>query len=188
MITKDEARKQIKEFRSTVDIHEVDYMSRKACDNLMSLPEYRLYSTIFAYCAVNNEVDTTQIIMDALDNGKTVALPRVVDGDIVFYAIRNLDDLEFGFMGIPEPPERDEYKIDKDDVFVVIPGLAFDSKGNRSGYGKGFYDRFLANHPGCLKVGFAFEKQIFDELENNEHDIGLDLIVTENRIVDCRKH
>jgi 5-formyltetrahydrofolate cyclo-ligase len=91
-----------------------------------------------------------------------------------------------GPYGILEP-RRDtrEYVVPPDDAPVIVPGIAFSPAGHRIGYGKGYYDRFLAAHHG-LKLGLAYEMQIVPSIPSDTHDVPVDLVITETATYDCR--
>lgn len=71
----------------------------------------------------------------------------------------------------------------KEDTLMILPGLAFDGMGGRLGYGGGFYDRYLAKHPNCMKMGVAYDFQCIKEVVKDEKDICVDIIITDKRIV-----
>ena len=171
MITKKEARNKSKEYRRNLDIKEADFYSLGICEKLMSMYEYEQADVIYVYKSVNNEVDMDYLIKKALAAGKKVALPRVCDGHILFYRITDDSDLVYGYMGIPEPAANPYNLTDTDEGLIIVPGLAFDTGCNRTGYGGGFYDKFLAKHPGLTKVGVAYDAQIYDAVEADEYDI-----------------
>ena len=131
-----------------------------------------------------NEWDSRVLVRAALLSGKTVAAPRVDAATrmLELYAIADPEgDVGLSRQGIPEPaphclPVARE-RID----FVVIPGIAFDSNGNRLGYGGGYYDRLLPLMPGATRVAGAFDLQIVAEVPVGPNDIAIDAIVTESR-------
>ena len=181
-MTKNEARKLAKEIRNGMNAEMADKCSETIQDTLLSMEEYRSADTIFLYKSVNNEVDTDKLIERAFKDGKKVALPKVVGSDIKFYRIESMEELVFGYMGIPEP-EADPYKlIEDEEALLVLPGVAFDEKLNRVGYGGGFYDRFIDAHPDMVKIALAYEKQIMTGIEFDEHDRKADLIITEKKV------
>lgn len=181
MITKIEARKLIKEYRSKLSSNEADSMSRCIQEKVLATEDYKYSDVVLIYKSVNNEVDTDMIIEDAISKGKKVALPKVIDKDIIFYQITSNDDLIFGYMGIPEPEDNPYKMIDDPDALLIMPGLAFDYNFNRVGYGGGFYDRYIASHPDNKKIAIAFDKQIFDEIDVGDYDKKVDIIFTDKR-------
>lgn len=100
-----------------------------------------------------------------------------------FYEIHDLKECEPGYMGIPEPPLcASPYSFKEGrDALMILPGLAFDKKGGRLGYGGGFYDRFLESYPSLTKMGIGFAFQCIEEVPVNTQDINMDVIVTEEK-------
>ena len=183
MISKKQARKQAKTLRAALTTGEVTRNSLIICNKLISHPEFIKVDTIYMYTSINNEVDTDVIINKALELGKTVALPKVDGETMNFFIIKSLDEVTKGYMGIREPDVPDNRLITVDSGLIIVPGVAFDRKHNRTGYGKGYYDRFLANSPKIYKVGLAHSCQIFDEIEADMWDIPLDVIMTEEETI-----
>ncbi len=135
------------------------------------------------YSPVNNEVFTEAIFSAARASSKRVAYPRVRDQDIDFIEVDSRDDLRPGTFGVLEPGPGEVVPLEELDL-LIVPGVAFDVEGHRLGYGKGFYDRALhliANR-GRL-MGLCFELQLLPGLPAQPHDVRMDVIVTENRII-----
>ena len=183
MITKIEARNKVKQFRSELSADKADQKTMAVIDKLYGLPEFQDESILYLYKSVNNEIETEKIIQDALRLGKTVAIPKVCGRNISFYRITYEEDLDFGYMVIPEPSPNPYKMVDTEEGIIIVPGLAFDIHKNRTGYGGGFYDRFLKTHPHLLKIGVAYDEQIFDELQTDDFDITMDMIITDKRII-----
>lgn len=142
---------------------------------------------VFAYASYSHETDTWAFLQECLDKGMRVALPRVCsDGSSMeFYYIAAPKDVEKGYKGIPEPSEnceRADCLNGSENRIILVPGVGFDRKRNRVGYGKGFYDRYLAAHTFRKKIAVAFEFQIFDEIECEDNDIKPDVVITEKEI------
>lgn len=190
---KTELRKLIKEKRKTFSKKELDKLSLKIADNLLSLKEMAFAKNVLIYVSTKGEVDTLRLIEELFKLGKIVYVPKVIDiktGLMRFYKISSLEDLEPGCMNILEPKKSLEILEESliDDSFVIVmPGLAFDKKGHRLGYGGGFYDRFNARvYSGLLKLALSFDFQLVDELIANEFDIDVDKVITENEIINCK--
>lgn len=136
--------------------------------------------TAFCVYGLQKEVMTRDLIEKALQMGKTVAVPRVEGDDMVYYEIKDFSTLKSGYFGIMEP---DGGKVcTREEGFLLVPGVAFDPARHRVGYGKGFYDRFLAAHPGFTTVAAAFEFQLFDAVPFEETDVLPQMLVTEQKI------
>ena len=135
---------------------------------------------IYCYIDFRNEVETKKIIEKAWELGKKVAVPKI-DGDFMeFFYIQSFHELSPGNWGIYEPIlERIAYG---NNVLVIMPGAAFDMNKHRVGYGKGYYDKYLAKHPDYQTMALAFELQMLENIPADEHDICPQIIVTEEHI------
>ena len=142
-----------------------------------ALPEFCQAERIMAYADYNHEVMTGFLIEEAWKVGKEVAVPKVVGKDMVFYRLTDFEQLAPGYFGIPEPVEGEI--VHWDQALMIMPGVAFDRKNNRVGYGGGFYDRFLEKNPDILRVAVAFDFQILDQVPVWPTDIYPQIIVTE---------
>jgi 5-formyltetrahydrofolate cyclo-ligase len=141
-----------------------------------------------------DEVSTELIIRTALSqklNGglKTVAVPRVSGETMDFFIIHNESDLEPGHFNILEPKPHCEPLYAYHNAVCITPGLIFTEDGHRLGYGKGYYDRFFAGRPEVLKIGLAFDKNVYRTgfIKTDNFDIPVDIIVTERRVIDVRQ-
>ncbi len=157
---------------------------------LSSTSEFRLAKTVLLYASFRSEVSTFSIMEDALAAGKRVFLP-VVDNKIKElrpYQIRSLSELSSGFMGIPEPAVRKEMERDAGESdLIIIPGAAFDTGGNRLGYGAGYYDKMLSRLTRRIPlIALAYEEQIVDFIRSEPHDVRVQMIVTDRRTIVCR--
>jgi 5-formyltetrahydrofolate cyclo-ligase len=158
--------------------------SLMAQQRLVSLAEFIQARCIALYAPTHNETDTAHILATAFDTGKRVLYPAVCGDRMVFRQVEGLEDLAEGRFGILEPCSTGyDHQADEPDL-IVVPGVAFDLCGHRIGYGKGFYDRFL-QHPGRTAhlVGLCHDFQLIDgPIPAEEHDIRMELIVTELRV------
>lgn len=151
------------------------------------LAEYESAARVFAYYSIGREVNTHNIISDALDKGKTVALPVVLGGGAMEYAvIESLED-EFmnGQLSIPEPREGAARISPQAGDFLLVPALRFDKHGFRLGQGGGYYDRLLA---GCraFSAGLCRERMLMADMPLEPHDMAVNCLVTENRVTRLR--
>lgn len=133
-------------------------------------------ASIYGYLPYNQEVRTIPMLEQALRDGKRVAVPKVFGDEMRFIWMTDLSQVEKGYSGIPEPiangPEADDAS-----ALVLMPGLAFDPKGHRIGYGGGFYDKFLAREPEHPTVALCYDFQMMDFLETEEFDVPVDLVL-----------
>ncbi len=157
--------------------------SLKIIQNLINLDIYQNSKVILCYSNFKSEVETLGIIQDALKTNKTVAFPKVInDTRIVFYQINSLDELKPGYQGILEPNNNQlDYSLIKD-ALMIVPGTVFDTKGNRLGYGKGYYDRFIAKYKPKYTIGLAYEIQLSNEIIPSKYDQKIDVVITENNV------
>lgn len=184
---KNEIRRQNKEKRAGMAVEEANTKSLSAEEIFLASEFYKKAKTIMLYMPLGNETDTEEIIKDAFNNGKKVIFPVTdkVTGMITPYYATKDTKFEQGAFSISEPVDTEIANVDDIDVFV-IPGIAFDKKGARVGFGKGCYDRLLQNCTG-VKVGLCYDFQICGQIITDKHDIAMDYIVTENRFIDCTK-
>lgn len=134
-------------------------------------------NTILAYHSLPDEVSTHDLIRK-YSKTKTVLLPKVIgNGEMEIRRYRGEEDLRQGSFGIMEPCGEIFSHYDKIDI-AIIPGMAFDLKGNRLGRGKGYYDRFLSHAPNIYKVGICFPFQLVEEVPTGENDVAMDLVVS----------
>lgn len=187
METKAEIRKRILEVRKKLSDQETAAKSEAIVHKVIKTPEYKEADNILLYADYCREVMTRGIFEDALLHRKRIYFPRVdkMTNTMEFYQVISLRQLERGYMDILEPREdiKMRYKFQpKEDTLAVLPGVAFDTSGYRLGYGKGFYDKFLANRRQISTMALAFACQIIDEIPRDAHDIKMDKIVTEEII------
>ncbi len=170
-------RREIGEKKRVLTAREIGTRSAVLAEKLFSTPQYRQVKSLYAYLSFNQEVRTRPIIERAWADGKRVAVPKVVGGDIVFIWIDSFDALApLGTFNIPEPVS-DGPVADDPSALILMPGLAFDVSGNRVGYGGGYYDRYLAAHPGHATVALCYGFQLYDRLETDAHDIRTDIVI-----------
>ncbi len=178
-------RGEILEKRDSLPSEQITELSERLQKNLSVLDGYVKSRIVLFYASHKNEVETDGMILEALLSRK-VLLPRMEGGQIIPTLIMDLDNLIPGHGGIREPLSAPSVKISNIDC-VIVPGIAFDGAGHRLGTGKGFYDVFLKKATHAVKIGLAFECQVVDAIPHEEHDVRMDFVVTEKRIVDCRK-
>ena len=118
----------------------------------------------------------------SLLNEKRVFLPRVNGSRMDFYEISDITELSPGAFGIYEPDIEGKEPDYSKNGLLIMPGVAFDSLGNRIGFGGGFYDKYLSEGGRFLKIALAYDFQILENLPAEEHDEKTDIVVTENTI------
>ena len=134
------------------------------------------------YCYVDHQLEagTRLIIEEAWRLGKDVWAPRVIGQRMEFFGIDSFSKLRPGTLGILEP--EGGTLADGKDALVIMPGVAFDVKRHRIGYGGGYYDRYLAAHPKLHTMAVAFDCQVLDEVPYDEHDIRPQILITETSV------
>lgn len=162
---------------------QINSKSLKILQKLINLDIYQKAKTILLYANIKSEVETLEIAQNALKNNKTIAFPKVInDIEMSFHKINFLDDLKPGYQGILEPSSNQlDYSLIKDAI-MIVPGTVFDTKGNRLGYGKGYYDRFIAKYRPKYTIGLAYEIQLSDEITPDKYDQKIDIVITENNV------
>ena len=193
-MTKQEIRKEIKVLCS----QNADLLAAKSteiCKKILSSPQYKTATTLFAYMALPDEVDLTSVILDALEKGKNVALPKIISqGENIikfFYLDKSkklTEQTSTGTYNILEPDESLPATPDPaQKTLILVPGRAFTKEGDRLGRGKGYYDRFLSekivgssptmtSFPNFMLAGVCFDFQIKKSLPVDDRDIKMDFI------------
>lgn len=152
-----------------------------AQQRLLLTPEFTAASVVGLYCPVRNEVFTEEIFTAARLAGKAVAYPRVRGDQLDFVEVKQREELVPGAYRILEPSGAKIVPLPALEM-IVVPGVAFDFTGHRLGYGKGYYDRFLQEGRGPL-VGLCFDFQLVSKLPAEDHDIRMDLLITDKRML-----
>ena len=138
------------------------------------------------FASFNSEVNTHDMIKKTFGK-KNIVIPKIIQHEIEPSVIIDFDNLvPSGKFGILEPIEAMKIAYKNIDL-VLVPGIAFDKEGHRIGYGFGYYDKFLKKVPKAIKIGLCFDFQIVNKIPREEHDAPVDLIVTEERFVECKE-
>ena len=186
---KEEIRKELIDLRKNLSNIEVLEKSNKIKNRLFKMKEFNDASTILFYVSYDNEVYTHEMIKDCITNKKNVVVPitDIKNKKLIISKLESWDDLSLGAYNILEPKKEKIKEISIDELDLIIaPGVGFDEKGNRIGHGKGCYDNLLKNSKASI-IGLSFEFQIIKNIPIEKHDIPIDKIVTEKRIIVCKK-
>ncbi len=177
---KKEVRKKLSSLRNELA---KDY--RNVCDGLIfdlvvNSEAYLKSTTVLAYYPVKSEPQIIPIICRAIDDGKNVAFPisNTNDYTLKFKYVKDISQLQMGAYSIPEPPQSAPEYNGEGTVLCIVPAIAFDKSGRRIGYGKGFYDRFLAKFKG-VTMGVCYSRLLVESLPCEDVDIPIDIIITE---------
>ncbi len=141
--------------------------------------------TIALTIAREIELETKPIIEEAWKQGKTVVIPKCYpknNYEMKFFQFTNVKELENVYLDLYEPTEDISKLIQKNEIdLIVVPGLLFDQRGYRIGYGGGYYDRYLKDFLNN-KISIAMEEQVVQFLPYDDYDIPVDAIITDEKI------
>ena len=177
-------RQEYRAKRTSLTEEEKRYRDKRIAHTVRSLWQYRDNDLLLTYVSTPIEVDTHAIIKTALEDGKTVAVPRCVPQTrrMEFYRIRSMEELEVGSFGVLEPlPNKENLVEDVSHGLCLVPAFCYDFLGYRLGYGKGYYDRFLSAFGGNM-IGICYSDCIRHRLPHGRFDRAVELIVTEKFI------
>lgn len=144
--------------------------------------------TIGVTIATSIEWDTNMIIKQAWNEGKTVAIPKCLPKtkQLIFYSIKSFSELESGYAQLLEPNPQLSTLVNKNDIdLLIVPGIVFDKRGYRIGFGGGYYDRFLKNFHNTT-MSLVGDDQFIDKVPINEYDIPVQYLITEKAIVKAK--
>ena len=191
-MTKAQIREIMKGRREKLSLEERKKMNDLIQEQLFQTEIYRQSNQLLSYVSFQAEANTRTIISKARFDGKKVFVPRVEGKNMNFYQISNFEDLVPSKFGVPEPiPNPDLLfhlkELENSKVLILVPGLAFDTNGNRIGYGAGYYDRYLAldTKNNFIKIALAYEFQILESIVYEEYDIPVDYIITPKQMIQC---
>ena len=182
---KNTLRQQIKQQRKALTHEEIACKSEKITAFITASDIYKNADCVCVYMAAFNEPRTIPFIHTALADGKRVCIP-LSDTDsctLTLSYISSTDDLTAGAYGILEPVRIDVASPGDIDL-ILVPGIVFDENGSRIGFGKGFYDRLLADTR-AKKAGICYDFQVCSGIAADAHDIPMDVLITENGITVC---
>ena len=176
-MNKTQLRAWIRQQKRAMTAEQIEKASRQLGEKFAACQQYIQAKTIYGYMPYNQEVRTVPMLEQAMKDGKQVAVPKVYGDTMRFILVTDLTAMEKSEFGIPEPI-ADGPVADDPNALVLMPGLAFTAKGDRMGYGGGFYDKFLAQEPAHPTVALCYDFQLVDSLPTEEYDIPVDLVLT----------
>jgi len=169
-------RIQMRQLRGAVDIEQKKAYDAWICQQLWQNIEETNMQTVHCYLPMDTEIDIRPLIRQMLTANLRVVTPKTLPGrQLKHLLLKSLDQIEKGVFGTTFPANSQEYQGTYD--LIIVPGLAFDDEGNRLGYGGGYYDNFLIQHPEALKVGIFYPFQKVEQLPLEPHDFPLDQIL-----------
>ena len=181
METKKLIRKKARSLRSSFAEEKVSSVSQQICIKLLEQKWYNLCDTILVYASIGQEISLSSFIERAWKDGKRIAFPRVSGDAMDFYYVYDVSFLEKGCFGIPEPKETCAKAFPHGGMVMLIPGLTFSAEGQRIGYGKGYYDRYLKCHNGIYKIGICYDELLTQAWPEDEYDVSMDYVITEKK-------
>lgn len=195
-MTKSEIRIDQKKRRDELTKEQRHLFDESILSKLLGTKEYQDCKRLFTYISFQAEINTLPIIAQAFLQGKQVYVPKVEAHGMEFYEISSMEGLQRSNYGILEPIGCKESRYvplsnspNQKDNIMLLPGLAFDSTGNRIGYGAGYYDRYLNLHPKdtFYKIALAYDFQMIERVPAKEFDVRADAIITPTTIHSCVK-
>lgn len=177
MESKEDLRKKYISIRN--NIQNKKEKSLKIFHKIINEEIYKKANVIAIYKSLPSEVDTSDLIEFSFIQGKTVVLPKTILNEIKFYKIDKNEKLIKSEFGVEEPEGLKEKLINDEKIdLIIVPGICFDKNGNRLGFGKGYYDRFLAN-TNIDTIGICFEEQIIEKVITDKYDVKIKKIITD---------
>lgn len=178
-------REKIKKIREGLSSENKSLKSSIILKNFLKLQEVEEAKVIMSYSDIKNEVETLKLNEELKKIGKIILLPRIKNFEIEVY--KDTGEYKKNKFGILEP-YQEKYLGEID--LIIVPGIAFNSRGDRIGFGKGYYDRFLAksNYKNSKKISIVYDFQIFENFKEENFDQKVDILVTENNIFRITKY
>jgi 5-formyltetrahydrofolate cyclo-ligase len=178
-------RKEVLQKRNSLSDSQIARRSKLIQENLIRSAEFIESKSIGVYLPIGSEVQTDDIIRNAIESEKTVMLPRVIVNDLHFFIVEkhdyDHDSFDVNKFGIKEP-KKTNMKIDFIDL-LIVPGIVFDSHGYRIGYGYGYYDKFMAEKKFSKSIGLAYDFQVMKSpIPKFEFDKKIDILITDGGI------
>ena len=181
MVSKETIREDALARRRAISADDAALWSDTIRERVFGLTEFVSAKEVVTYVSKGEEVDTLRLIVQLLGKERRLLVPIAdKDGHLTWSELKSLDHLEPGAFGVPEPrANRRRLVAPAPHAVALVPCVAFAASRHRMGYGKGYFDRFLARHHGP-SIGLAYEMQRVDEIPVEDHDIPLDIIVTDS--------
>jgi 5-formyltetrahydrofolate cyclo-ligase len=180
-------RDKLIKLRTQIGRDFIEVASQSTFHLLQQNADYKKAKTVAAFASTRGEIDTYPLLEGIMASGKKLALPHVSKdkSQLRFYEVTDLKKLSPGEFGILCPEPVHAVPMDKIDL-ILVPGLAFDRKGFRLGFGKGYYDRALPQiRPDSVSVGLCYSFQVVDQVPVGEHDIPVKALLHEKALEYC---
>lgn len=172
--------------RNKMSDNKIRKYSLQIANNVFKEQAYLESTHILLFLSYGSEVNTDIILTKALQDGKKVYAPRIIDFNksiMEFYELTNECNVTLNIQGIREPiPSKEALYSPRKKTLCLTPGVVFDKNKNRIGYGKGFYDLFFKVCP-CMKIALCFDFQILRKIPTTNKDQSVTKIISERRII-----
>ena len=178
---KHDYRTRLKGIRDRLAQEQYTRFNQSIMKNLRNVAEFQSAKRIFSYISNGSEADTHALIRARIDDLEVLAVPRINHSTMLAVEFPGWEKVRTGPMGILAPASNEACPASYD--VVITPGLGFTRQGVRMGYGRGYYDRWFAEHRSGMKIALCYDIQIVESLPHDDHDIPVDLIVTEQEII-----
>lgn len=183
-------RKKILLKRSQLSQGEISEKSKAIRNNLFDSDQYQKSKFIFTFISFKDEVDTHQLIKESIGRKKRIGVPITIAKPRQMFVSELMDfdkELEIGYYNILTPKEEFVRIVSPEIIdLILVPGVAFDKRGYRVGYGGGYYDRFFSSlDENVIKIALCYDMQIMDEVPTDSFDVPVDYIATESGIISC---
>ncbi|WP_303970174.1 5-formyltetrahydrofolate cyclo-ligase [Sporosarcina ureae] len=186
---KQKLRKQVIQQLHQLTPSDHERKSASIVEKVLASDEFKYAETIGITLSRFPEVDTHHLIEVAWQAGKRIAIPRCIDStrEMDFRLIDSFDQTEVVYMDLKEPKIELTESVKPEEIDLqIVPGVVYSETGYRIGFGGGYYDRYLINFP-FETISLAFDCQIRDNIDIEEHDIPVSYIYTDEHIIDCQK-
>ena len=189
MMDKNTLRGVLLQKRAEFSREERKGMDRDIAAGIIDAPLFKNASMLLIYAPLENEINLLPLAHVARKRGLPIAFPRCdkETNTMQFYILPEGQKLTPGAYGIPEPPEDAEVCIPDERSLCIVPALSYDLAGNRIGYGKGYYDRYLATFPG-VKIGATYAPMLLKRVPTEAHDLPVDWLFTERGAYHCKEN
>jgi 5-formyltetrahydrofolate cyclo-ligase len=185
MTLKKEIRARIQEQLHKLPLEKYEELSKKLCEKVLNEPSIIEGNTIAVTISNYPEVNTRFFIETLWQQGKKVVVPKChpATREMTFYAITSFEQLEVAYAQIQEPIVQVCEVVQKEEIDVcIVPGIVFDQRGYRIGFGGGYYDRFLKDFEQPT-LSLAFDIQFVKEVPVNKYDQKIKQLVLQNTVL-----
>jgi len=178
-----EYRKSLSQIRSRIEKELKPALDQRIHETVLALPCVQKAESIFCFISFGSEVDTHALLQRLLADKKQLAVPRILHGQgIHAISFHRWDNLQPGELGILTPVSETQADFPID--VCITPGLGFTTRGERLGFGRGYYDRWFSANPSCYRLALAYECQVLPYLPADATDFRVNCIVTEQRLIE----